>query len=368
MKIGLNATCFNDRPSGAKQRFIGLYSQLFNLMRDSEFIVIQPSDCIMNQWFDSPNVKFVSTPIPSEGRLKKFFQGSIFWDQTLKNENLDLFECFNLPSVRHSSAFTIQTIHDVRSLRENSSIIEKMIGKYVHKTAIAKTNKIITVSQTMRDEILNYFPSANIEFLYNGIDLDNFVLPRSLDLDITKKKFSLPSNFLLSVGHFEHRKNYSNLIHAIKSLKEAGQDYFLVIVGNDNGNKNKIAEQINSLNLHKNIVLLSNLSDTEVKCIYALSTAFIFPSIYEGFGIPILESMAFNKPVILSDINVFKEITEDQGVYFDPKDIWSIGEKIRKVTEDPNLSSRLIEYGRKRVKEFDFKNLAPKLLDIYLSQ
>mgnify|MGYP003302197753 CR=1 FL=1 len=72
--------------------------------------------------------------------------------------------------------------------------------------------------------------------------------------------------------------------------------------------------------------------------------------------------------IILSDINVFKEITEDQGVYFDPKDIWSIGEKIRKVTEDPNLSSRLIEYGRKRVKEFDFKNLAPKLLDIYLSQ
>ena len=122
------------------------------------------------------------------------------------------------------------------------------------------------------------------------------------------------------------------------------------------------------MNLHKNIVLLSNLSDTEVKCIYALSTAFIFPSTYEGFGIPILESMAFNEPVILSDINVFKEITEDQGVYFDPKDILSIGEKIRKVTEDPNLSSRLIEYGRKRVKEFDFKNLAPKLLDIYLSQ
>ena len=174
MKIGLNATCFNNRPSGAKQRFIGLYSQLFKIMHDDEFIIFQPSDCCLKKWFNQSNVRFLSTPIPSEGRILKYLQGSIFWKSLLKTEKLDMFECFNLPSILNPSGSTIQTIHDVRSLHINSIFIEKIISHYVHDKTVKRTDKIITVSETMKFEILNFFPNANVEILYNGIDLSEF--------------------------------------------------------------------------------------------------------------------------------------------------------------------------------------------------
>ena len=79
MKIGLNATCFNNRPSGAKQRFIGLYTRLFKLMPDAEFVIFQPSDCNLEDWFSEPNIRFSNTPIPSEGRILKFIKGFNFW-------------------------------------------------------------------------------------------------------------------------------------------------------------------------------------------------------------------------------------------------------------------------------------------------
>ena len=367
MKIGLNATCFNNRPSGAKQRFKGLYNQLFNIMHDDEFIIFQPSDCCLKKWFNHPNIRFINTPIPSEGRILKYLQGSIFWKNLLKKEKLDLFECFNLPSILNPSGSTIQTVHDVRSMHSNSNFIEKTISHYVHNKTVKRTDKIITVSKTMKSEILSFFPNANVEFLYNGIDLSEFALPDQSHQINTRKKYNLPTDFLLSVGHFEHRKNYSNLINALKTLKNDGHDYFLVIVGNDNGEKNRIRDQIIDLDLEKNVMLLSNLTNTEVKSIYGLSSAFIFPSLYEGFGIPILETMAHNKPLILSNISVFKEITENKGVYFDPNKIKSIANSIENVLEDTKISIELTEYGRNRVKDFDFRKLAPRLMEIYLT-
>lgn len=367
MKIGLNATCFNNRPSGAKQRFIGLYSQLFKIMHDDEFIIFQPSDCCLKKWFNQSNVRFLSTPIPSEGRILKYLQGSIFWKSLLKTEKLDMFECFNLPSILNPSGSTIQTIHDVRSLHINSIFIEKIISHYVHDKTVKRTDKIITVSETMKFEILNFFPNANVEILYNGIDLSEFTLHDPSHQIKTRNKYKLPTNFLLSVGHFEHRKNYSNLIYALRTLKDDGYDYFLIIVGNDNGEKSRINDQIIDLDLQKNVMLLSNLTNEEVKSIYGLSSAFIFPSLYEGFGIPILETMAHNKPLILSNISVFKEITESKGVYFDPNIIQSIANSIKNVVEDTKISNELIEYGRNRVKDFDFRKLAPRLKEIYLT-
>ena len=110
MKIGLNATCFNERPSGAKQRFIGMYNELFKLMPDAKFVIFQPADCSFENWFDEfKNVSFYTTPIPSEGRLNKFIKGFFFWKRILMNEKFDLFEGFNLPMFRNRYGKTIKS-------------------------------------------------------------------------------------------------------------------------------------------------------------------------------------------------------------------------------------------------------------------
>jgi glycosyltransferase involved in cell wall biosynthesis len=365
MKIGLNATCFNDRPSGAKQRFIGLYGELFKRMHDSEFLIYQPKDCDFSKWFQLPNIRIIPTPISSEGRVAKLLQGLNFWQSTLNREKLDLFECFNLPTIKNNHGSTIQTIHDIRSINADGNSIKNFFSDLVHQQAVNKCEKIITVSQTMKGSILNSFPNANVEYIYNGIDIKHFVSQDSSVLASIQKALSLPVNFLLAVGHFETRKNYEALIDCMALLKEQGLDYPLVIVGNDNGGKVKIAEKVQSKNLQDSVFLFSNLSDEEVQCIYQLCSAFIFPSIYEGFGIPILEAMAHVKPFILSDIDVFIEITENQGVYFQPHCPESMALAVKDVLTNIDISSRLTEYGQHRVKDFDFKNLALKLQTTY---
>lgn len=366
MKIGINATCYNDRPSGAKQRFLGLYSQIFQLMHDHEFVIFQPSDCDLKNWFGEGNIKYVNTPIPSEGRMLKFFKGKSFWKNALKNQDLDLFECFNIPTIPNPTGLTFQTIHDIRSLELGHSKFSRAFSKYVHNDSIKKVDRIITVSNYMKNQILDFFPTADVVKIYNGINVNDAVFSHDIDLNKRKNDLKLPNNFLLSVGHFEKRKNYGRLLDSIKLIKEKGIDLPLIIVGNDNGQKKYISDKLNNLGLESHVKLFSNLSDSDVKLMYKLCKAFVFPSTYEGFGIPILEAMANGKPYILSDIEVFKEITEGHGIYFNPHDTESIASSILKALDDDQLCNQLAQFGERRVKDFDFRNIAIDLRNVYL--
>ena len=222
MKIGLNATCFNDRPSGAKQRFIGLYSHLFQNMSYAKFVVYEPVDCSMANWFpELDNIVFKKTPIPSEGRIKKYLIGLNYWKKFLQKENLDFLEGFNLPNVSVSNEIRFQTIHDIRSIYKDFSILERSVSKSIHLKSIHSSDHIITVSESMRKEINQLSPNANISVIYNGIDVNEFLDISDDEMKAFQAEFKLPSEFILSIGHFEKRKNYSNLINAIKILKDS---------------------------------------------------------------------------------------------------------------------------------------------------
>ena len=111
------------------------------------------------------------------------------------------------------------------------------------------------------------------------------------------------------------------LVEAMAQLRDRGRSCSLIIVGNDRGGKDRgereaIEKRIDAMDLIGNVKILRNLNDFEVKCVYKLCNLFVFPSSYEGFGIPILEAMAAGCPMVLSDIPVFREITENRGIYF----------------------------------------------------
>ena len=180
-----------------------------------------------------------------------------------------------------------------------------------------------------------------------------------------KKKYKLPKKFIITVGHQEKRKNYLRLIKAIKILKKNDKNIFLVIVGQKADETENIYNLVKSLNLNSNIKIFSNLNDFELRCFYKLADLFVFPSIYEGFGIPILESMAANTPMVISNTEVFREITLDQGAYFDPFDPLSIATKIKYVLSEKNLKNRLINFGKKRVKLFTLSSQKKNIIDLY---
>lgn len=368
MKIGLNATCFNDRPSGAKQRFVGIYGELIKRLPDAEFVIYEPVDCQVSAWFDgAPNVFARHTPLPSEGRARKFIGGLRYWDSALAIDRFNIFEGLSLPLVKSATGKILLTIHDIRQLQQDCSLLERAVYKTFLGRALRVADHVVTVSEAMKEEILNFYPGIQISVIYNGLDAGVFNQVSESDMLAVRRKFDLSAEFIMAVGHFEKRKNYLALIDAVERLRDRGNACNLLIVGNDSGGKQEIQERIESAKLSGNVKLLSALSDLEVRCLYKLCSLFVFPSSYEGFGIPILEAMAAGCPMVLSDIPVFREITQDRGVYFPPQDVESLACEIERVLSSESERARLVEYGNNRVQDFSFKSLAAQMECLYRS-
>lgn len=366
LKIGLNATCFNNRPSGARQRFAGIYGALIKRLPDSEFVVYEPTDCRVGAWFDgAPNVSVRRTPVPSAGRVRKLVRGLRYWGPALQGERFDVFEQFNLPIIKAPTGRTLLTIHDIRGLHPDSGALERTVFRSVAGRSLRSADHVVTVSGTMREEILGFYPDIPVSVIYNGLDAGAFDRVSASDQSTVRQKLGLPDEFILAVGHMEKRKNYLRLIEAIALLRDRGRPYFLLIVGNDSGERKALEERVESAKLAGQVKILSGLSDLEVRCVYKLCSLFVFPSAYEGFGIPILEAMAARCPMVLSDIPVFREITQDRGTYFAHDDVESMASAIDNTLSSSTECVRLVEYGNTRVQAFSFQSLAGQVDGLY---
>src|SRR5258708_26455484 len=117
MRVGIDATCLNNRPSGARQRFVGMFSNLVRKLPRTEFVIFEPKDCRVAEWFDSaPNLSVRRTPLPSEDRMRRYLLGRLYWRSAFAAERFDVFESLHLPLVKAPAGRTILTIHDVREL------------------------------------------------------------------------------------------------------------------------------------------------------------------------------------------------------------------------------------------------------------
>jgi glycosyltransferase involved in cell wall biosynthesis len=366
MKVGLNATCLNDRPSGAKQRFLGIYGSLFNLLPDVEFVIFEPRDCRVADWFPSqPNLSKRETPIPSLGRAGKLLKGCNYWKRSLASENFDAFEAMHMPLTRPSKGKTLLTIHDIRGATKENSFAKRKLFSSVLRNALKRADHVVTVSNTVRSEILSFYPNTPVSVIYNGVDSSAVQSVTQQAIDALRTKYDLPREYILAVGHFEKRKNYVKLIEAIALLKQRKFDSSLVIIGNDSGELVSLKKLISDMNLNDNISLLTDLSNDEVRCAYSNCALLAFPSSYEGFGIPILEAMAAGKPMALSDLEIFREITQNQSVYFDEGNVESMADAIEIGLCSQQVRDDMVEYGFHRVHDFEFGHLANSLCKLY---
>lgn len=367
MRVALNATCFNDRPSGAKQRFLGIYRVLAQRMPDVEFVVFEPADCPMADWFPGlSNVQMRATPIPSEGRWLKLFHSSRFWGEMLRQHAFDLFEGFHLPLPKVLSGKTILTVHDLRRLHHDWAWQSRTAFRLALTRAISHADMLVTVSEAMKQELLPYCARTPVCVIPNGLEYAaKDVQPAPSELAAFKRKLALPDRFLLAVGHLERRKNYPRLIEALAHLRNSGTDCHLLIVGNESGERATLDAHIAAYGLKGNVTLVSGLSNVEVRCAYALCELFVFPSTYEGFGIPILEAMAAGKPMALSDIPVFREITGGHSAFFSPLDPHDMARVIHQLLASSTTQTIFTGYGFERLNAFNYSSIAAQYETLY---
>tara|TARA_S200000501_G_scaffold190210_1_gene179137 strand:+ start:131866 stop:132981 length:1116 start_codon:yes stop_codon:yes gene_type:complete len=273
---------------------------------------------------------------------------------------------FNIP-VFNFKLKIIVTIHDVFHLHDfkNLTLIQKAYAYFMINHALKSAKLILTVSKFSKKEIIKYCSVGNdsINIIKNSIDKK--VFKRIKDKTLLKEFLSqskLPSQFILYVGNIKPNKNLLNLLKALSKIQKMN----LVIAGRIDKNISNDYENI----LHyirvnddlKNRVFFTGfVSQAEISYLYNLATVFVFPSTYEGFGIPPLEAMGCGCPVIASGIPAIVETCEDAALYFDPYDINDIRFKIMSLIENKNLQNQMIKKGLSRINNFSWHNSANKL-------
>lgn len=365
MRVGLNATCFNTRPSGANQRFRTVYGALMRRNPGVAFVLFEPADCQVGSWFaDIPNLETRRTPLPSARRLTRQWAGLRYWRDALARERLDLFESFNLPIVAAPCPHLL-TIHDLHPIRHGGGIAARLATDIVMRHALARTDRIIVVSQAVRRELLLTYPAARVEVVYNGVDASAFGHETARELAAVRARWGLPEAFALTVGHLEARKNIGLLIDAVACLRDRGVALPLALVGRDGGQRDALRAQIERLRLASLVTVIEDADDAAVRALYTACRLVIVPSRYEGFGIPLVEAMAAQRPVVTSDIAVFRELTGDDGAYFPVDDPTATADMLARLWTDATARTRLVAVGQAQLGRFAIDGLADRIATIY---
>ena len=240
--------------------------------------------------------------------------------------------------------------------------------------SLRRSNKIVGVSQFTRDEIIKFYNinPEKVDYIYNAVGEEFLSQPAGEEIFEEKiaevrKKYDLPEIFILYMGTLQPRKNIPQLVEAYAATKNKLGGIKLVICGNRQAYNfdKKIDETVAKNNLSEEVFFPGYIDEKDKRFVFAAAQAFIFPSLYEGFGIPVLEAMSQKVPVLASDIPSLKEIAQDSALYFDTASIADFSQKLYDICVNNNLRAELIQSGMARISFFSWKNSAQKMLAIY---
>lgn len=245
---------------------------------------------------------------------------------------------------------SVLTVHDTIALHnpEYCSTANALYYNLLLKRSIKKATKIIAVSNCVKNDILTHtdIDPAKIHVIYHGIDSCFSPVKDGQQLKKIKDKYRLPDNFILYVGNIEPKKNLTRLLQAYGLLcRQPGFEYRLIIVGQTAWKyKNVFKESLNP-EINRGVKFLDYVNREDLPCIYSLAKLFVFPSLYEGFGFPPLESMACGTPAIVSDAGSLPEITDRKALCADPYSVENIASLIEKGLTDTKWRKNAIREG-----------------------
>jgi glycosyltransferase involved in cell wall biosynthesis len=267
---------------------------------------------------------------------------------------------------------SVVTVHDLIAIKYPlwCQYESEWYFRLFFRKGIEQANKIIAVSHTVKTDIIETYAvdPEKIEVVYHGISNAFRKINDKEKLAAVASKYNLPDQYLLFVGNLEPKKNIVNIIRAFHQLmNEPGFNHKLVIVGRKGWKYESIFKVVNDLNLQKDIFFTGYVPLEDLPSIYSMATVFVFPSLYEGFGLPVLEAMACGLPVITSNRGALPEISGDSAIHVDPTNINDIAEAISGVVSDRILREELAVKGLYRASKYNWNETAKNTLKVYTS-
>ena len=366
MRIGIDVRKLHDFGVGTYVR--NLVRWLARLDRESEYVLIcRRGDCESIEQL-GPNFR----PLPDRSdNYSVAEQFTIPFD--LARAKADLFHAphYVLPAL--TPCRSIVTIHDCIHLMFPQYLPGRLAHTYARVAfwlAANRSARVLTVSEASKRDILRFcpIPSDKVDVIYNAID-DRFSQPPDVtQMTRVRERYQLHDRFLLYSGNVKPHKNLERLIDAFGRLRqhEFG-DIKLLITGSEISRYATLRRAVHRYNLHKHVRFLGFLPAETLAILYQLADAFVFPSLYEGFGLPPLEAMASGTPVLTSNVSSLPEVVGDAALLIDPYDPESIADGMRRILSDDTMRERLISRGRARASSFSWEESVKRVLTIYRS-
>ncbi len=343
--------------------------------------------------FRPGGIKFIiylkNPPLEDLPAKSDFWQYHIVWPSTLWTQiglPFDLFVHRPRPSVFFSPT------HYAPRFSPVPTIISVMDLSYIHfpdlfngadlwqlrnwtQYSVKQAKKIFTISKASKNDIINEYHVAEerVVVTYPGVKQVTGLKPELYAMKQLQDKYNLSEHYILFVGTIQPRKNIERLIEAFaKTLNQAEQnseprtikDLQLLIVGKKGWLYEEILKAPEKFGVENSVKFLQFVSEEELHQLYNHALFFILPSLYEGFGLPVLEAMKYECPVITSKVSSLPEVAGDAALYIDPEDTNDIMQKMKKLLNDKKLRNELIEKGRKQVQKFSWEKTARETLKV----
>lgn len=360
MKIAIDVSQADGQKTGKGYYTYGLVSQILQQDQVNQYILYSRKP--ENPFKEQANVTFKFLPKPG---LRWHYQ--VLKD--LKIIRPDYFfapTSFIIPFFAPKWLKTIITVHDLvaylfpQNHQKKAVLIERLTLPKARKTA----THILVVSDNTAQDLQKFLPtdSSKISIIPCAPN-DLYRAPISAsEIGQVKHKFQLPESFLLAVGTLEPRKNFLNLIKSFVAVKRRFPEYKLVIVGKKGWKFAEIYKLVSEYKLTSDVIFTGYMTDLELHATYHSAAAFVFPSLYEGFGIPPLEAMASGCPVVSSNAASLPEVIGDAGLLIDPKNSVKIADAIISLLDNPQLKNMLMERGFRRSQKFTWQHSAQLFL------
>ncbi|HPN54462.1 MAG TPA: glycosyltransferase family 1 protein [Candidatus Moranbacteria bacterium] len=380
MRIGIDIRLIGKKRTGDEAVVFNLVKNLAKIDQTNEYFLF--TDVVDEEQLnvistqidisDKNNFKIISLP-----NRNKFTWN--FWTlpKYLRRNPVDVFHTQYITPWFVPKIIKIVTIvHDIsfNSFPQLIKFSDLFFLKTLIPLSLRRANKIIGVSQFTRNEIIKFYKikPEKVDYIYDSVS-DDFLnsqsgeeIPETKKEEI-RKKYNLPEKFILYMGTLQPRKNIPQLVEAYAAVENKLGGIKLVICGNRQAHNfdRKIDKAIAKNKLEENVIFPGFIEEEDKKTIFQMAYAFVFPSLYEGFGIPVLEAMSQKVPVLASDIPSLKEIAQDGALYFDATSIADFSQKLYDVCVNDSLRAELIQSGVARIGFFSWKNSAQKMLAIY---
>lgn len=370
MRIGYDA-----KRAFFNRRGLGNYSRdtiriMTNIHADNDYCLYTPNSEVKISFdYNRDNTQVVApTGIQSYRPFSSMWRTEGIC-KNISNDKIDLYHGLSheLPyGIEKLSVRSVVTMHDLIFLK-NPDLFPffdrySFKKKYTHGAHIA--DRIIAISEETKADLINCLgeKEERIDVVYQGCNPVFHHEVNEEELCRTKKKYALPSQFMLIVCAIEKRKNHELIL---KAMTDPRIDLPLVIVGRPSEYKKELQEIIQKYHIENRVIFVQEVATQELPALYKLATLFVYPSHYEGFGIPVLEALTMGVPVITSKGSCMMETGGDAALYVNPKDSDELADTIYNVLTNETLRESMVTKGLRHAEKFSDESIAKNLYAVY---